>query len=53
MQYQCQYLTEYEQINISVLVLKFDYLFDGTIGMWNTDSLDFDLNYYATEVNLQ
>ena len=52
MQDQCQHLTEYKQNDILILMLQFEFLFDGTLGMWNTSSVEFEINYDATGVKL-
>ena len=43
METQCQHLTMIQRNELLKLLQKFEELFDGTLGTWKTDSVDFEL----------
>ena len=43
MENQCQHLTMTQRTELLQLLQKFEELFDGTIGTWKTDPVDFQL----------
>ena len=40
---ECKHLTATEQRQLLLLLQKFEHLFDGTLGTWNTDPVDLEL----------
>ena len=40
---ECETLTKFEQEKLYALLKKFEHLFDGTLGTWNTDPVDLEL----------
>ena len=40
---ECETLTKFEQEKLHALLKKFEHLFDGTLGTWNTDPVDLEL----------
>ena len=42
---QCQHLNTKENYMLMSLLRKFEDLFDGTLGTWNTTPVDLELNY--------
>ena len=48
--YKCQYLTATESHRLLHLLNKFEDLFDGTLGMWKTTPVDFELKDHAKPV---
>ena len=53
MQYQYQNLTQDKQTDLLDLLLKFKYLFDGTLKIWNISQVDFELKESSNPVRLQ
>ena len=43
MENKCQYLTMTQRKELLKLLQKFEECFDGTLGIWKTDSVDFEL----------
>ena len=50
MEYQCQHLTETQQSKLLKLLQKLEELFDGTLGTWKTDPVDFKLKDYVKPI---
>ena len=50
METQCQYLTITQCNDLVKLLHKFEELFDGSLGPWKTDPVDFELKEYVTLV---
>ena len=44
MENQCQHLSEVKFKSLLKLLQKFEELFDGTLGTWKADPVDFKLN---------
>ena len=40
---ECVHLTQQERDGLKKLLFKFEPLFDGTLGTWNTDPIDLEL----------
>ena len=53
METQCQYLTMTQRNEILKLMQKFEELFDGTLGTWKTDPVDFNLKGDKDPICLQ
>ena len=50
MENQCQNLTITQRNELLKLLQKFEELFDGTLGTWKTDPVDFKLKYYVKPI---
>ena len=53
METQCQHLIMTQSHDLLKLLQKFEDLFDGTLGTWKTDPVDFELKYDAKSIFLQ
>ena len=53
METQCQYLTMTQRNVMIKLLQKFEELFDGTLGTWKTDPVDFKLKEEENPICLQ
>ena len=47
---QCKHLTATEHNRLLHLLKKFEDLFDGTLGTWNTNPMDLELKYNGSHV---
>ena len=50
MENQCQHLTMTQCNELLKLLHKFEELFDGTLGTWKTDTVEFKLKEYAKPI---
>ena len=53
MENQCQYLKTTQHNEFLKLLQKFEYLFDGTLGTYKTDPVDFELKENTKPICLQ
>ena len=53
MENQCQHLKMTQSNELLKLLQKFEELFDGTLGRWKIDPVDFELKKYLKPIFLQ
>ena len=53
METQCQYLTITQRNDSLKLLQKIEYLFNGTLGTWKIDPVEFELKEYDNPICLQ
>ena len=50
METQCQHLTMTQRNELLKLLRKFEDIFDGTLGTWKTNPVDFELKYDSNPI---